>query len=602
MDHIISLISTEISPTLDLNIGRCTASHRTCAFRSCAVTKNLRNIDRRVRKKMLQDHRFYIPSEARACVIHYESKAWNDLNNFGEAKKTYKKRQIEDMVDLLRSQDTPNDGLNVDCFTSDMKIATGLDAKQFQELFDSIPLLQTKYKDNISRARSALYTYMLRLRTGQTLEQIASGLRKSHTTVIRRLNTVREVLIKHFVPPQLNSICARNQLLANTSEMSRILYCNSDTDKVVLVLDGTYIYIENSGNQSFQKKTYTQQKKRNFIKIMMCVTTNGKIVFVSGPYAAVENDAKILNTILDKNKCHVFSQLQPGDVCLVDRGFRDCVEVLKSKLLDVRIPECIPKQKKQLTTMQANRSRLVTKCRYVVEARNGHMKCVWRMFKMVWTTKALPHLMDDFRIGAALLNKFFRNILTDKNLSAEVANRMLQRSHEPNKIAKIIDQATFQSNLKTFQSVDNFDMFPEMTEDDLFLFALGVYQIAQARNYCTRHLTENGGRFVCYVCPRDICLRYFESLATEQSQLNLFYIQLLSRHVNNSTYRTYLLIDSNKVGNQCVIGYYCGCKIGSRTVGCCSHVMCMIWYLGPIHKVAGFLDNFLDNSSSEEED
>lgn len=26
------------------------------------------------------------------------------------------------------------------------------------------------------------------------------------------------------------------------------------------------------------------------------------------------------------------------------------------------------------------------------------------LFKMVWTTKALPHLMDDFRIGAALLN------------------------------------------------------------------------------------------------------------------------------------------------------------------------------------------------------
>lgn len=79
-----------------------------------------------------------------------------------------------------------------------------------------------------------------------------------------------------------------------------------------------------------------------------------------------------MNNIWGKN---IFSKLERADVCLVDRGFRDCVEVLKSKQLDVGMPEMISKKDKQLTTAQANRSRLVTKCRYVVEARNGHMKC-----------------------------------------------------------------------------------------------------------------------------------------------------------------------------------------------------------------------------------
>lgn len=410
------------------------------------------------------------------------------------------------------------------------------------------------------------------------------------------------------MPLHLNSIWTRDQLQANTTELSHILYCDGDTTKVVLVFDGTYIYVENSGNQTFQKKTYTSQKKRNLIKIMMCVTSNGKIVFASGPHAAVENDAKILTSILDSNHCFIFSQLEPADVCLVDRGFRDCVEFLKSKQLDVRMPEFISKKHKQLTTLQANRSRLVTKCRYVVEARNGHMKCVWRLFKMVWTTKAVPHLMEDFQIGAALLNKFFQNILADKNLSSEVATRMLRALHEPNTIQKIIEKAEFQRNLKQFQLIGDPDFFPQMTEDDLFLTALGVYQIAQAKNYVSRHLTENDGEFVCYLCPQDICVHHFKSFATDESQLYLLYMQLLSRHVNKLAYRTYLLIDANKTGNKSIIGYYCGCKNGARTVGSCSHVMSIIWYLGfarrkgPIHKVAGFLDNFLDHSSSEEDD
>lgn len=31
---------------------------------------------------------------------------------------------------------------------------------------------------------------------------------------------------------------------------------------------------------------------------------------------------------------------------------------------------------------------------------------------------------------------------------------------------------------------------------------------------------------------------------------------------------------------QPITGYYCDCKSGARTVGCCSHVAAVLWYLG----------------------
>lgn len=55
-------------------------------------------------------------------------------------------------------------------------------------------------------------------------------------------------------------------------------------------------------------------------------------------------------------------------------------------------------------------------------------------------------------------------------------------------------------------------------------------------------------------------------------------------------------------GVQCIKQYYCDCKNGMRTAGCCSHVMCLIYYLGccpqnvaDLQKVGKAHDAFFDN-------
>lgn len=83
--------------------------------------------------------------------------------------------------------------------------------------------------------------------------------------------------------------------------MARDLYCDGNHDTLISVADGTYIYCNKSGNFDFQRKTYSKQKLRNFIKSMVVVTTDG-YVDVLGPFEATENDAKIMIKIVNAHE------------------------------------------------------------------------------------------------------------------------------------------------------------------------------------------------------------------------------------------------------------------------------------------------------------
>lgn len=79
-----------------------------------------------------------------------------------------------------------------------------------------------------------------------------------------------------------------------------------------------------------------------------------------------------------------------------------------------------------LTNKQANDSRIVTKLRWVVEARNGHLKKIWPFFAKQWTTHELIHLDEDIRIAAALINIFFKLLIPDKADGEEIARGMMK--------------------------------------------------------------------------------------------------------------------------------------------------------------------------------
>lgn len=215
------------------------------------------------------------------------------------------------------------------------------------------------------------------MRTGQSDEDIGAEFDLCKMTIGRRLSVARRSLEENFVNNYVNVLPSREFLIHNTTQMSRELFHSENEDKIFLVWDATYIYINKSRNYDFQKVTYTKQKMRNFIKIMMCVTTNGYIVYALGPYEARDNDATIMRKI-DENY-NAFDVLDDGDTLILDRGFRDCVNHFEDKGFTVLMPSLVQKSEKkgQLTTIEANRTRLVTAIRFIVETRNGHMKTVW---------------------------------------------------------------------------------------------------------------------------------------------------------------------------------------------------------------------------------
>lgn len=286
------------------------------------------------------------------------------------------------------------------------------------------------------------------LRTDLPREDIANALHISCATVDRQLRLARAAMETDFVYEHVNVLKNHEDLVKHNTTMCRALFCYNNEDRAVLICDGTYIFTNKSRNYEFQKLTYTDKKKRNFIKIMMIVTTDGTIVYSLGPYSAHDNDAKILRNISETTDA--LDNLRENDVLMLDRGFRDCVKFFEDKGLVIKMPHLLQQSqnKCQLSTSEANKTRLVTATRFTVETRNGHMKTIWKRFNSEWNPLQVPHLMIDFHIGAALINKYFKTFEPNKGIERKIADRMLARVEMQNVVAKTVKTNAFQKIIK----------------------------------------------------------------------------------------------------------------------------------------------------------
>lgn len=136
----------------------------------------------------------------------------------------------------------------------------------------------------------------------------------------------------------------------------------------------------------------------------------------------------------------------------MDRGFRNAEEFLTAKGFEVKMPGFIEKTKLgQLTTKQANASRLVTACRFPVETRNGHMKTIWHLFDRTLITYDLPYAMRDYRIGASLINKFHVTMESNKFDAESIAKNMLLKENRQNEFAVVVNGNQFNQSVKKFE-------------------------------------------------------------------------------------------------------------------------------------------------------
>jgi len=117
-------------------------------------------------------------------------------------------------------------------------------------------------------------------------------------------------------------------------------------------------------------------KDRHLIKPALVVAPDGYILDIHGPYFSDSrnNDASMLQNEMDAAGLREW--FNNGDIFIVDRGYSDALPFLENLGINYKMLALLQQGQRQLNTDEANDSRLITKTRWIIEARNGHIKSV----------------------------------------------------------------------------------------------------------------------------------------------------------------------------------------------------------------------------------
>jgi len=411
--------------------------------------------------------------------------------------------------------------------------------------------------------RVCLALLLIKLRTGLSNAILSTLFGIQKRRVGRAITTARIALMSSFVPQYLgiDHVSPESIIKDHTTSMAKTLFAGGK-DVCILVVDGTYMFIQKSSNYSFQRRTYCMHKGRNLIKPMMLVTTTGYIVDVLGPYFSdsKNNDASILNNLLTSDSNKLRNWFPSNTIFVVDRGFRDSLNLLADFGFVSKMPHFFQKGSQHSTT-EANESRLVTKVRWVVEAINGLIK-TWKALSDVFPNSQIPYISDYVRIVCALCNAFRPPRIYDNHDNDLIAQRMLQLVSKPNCLQERAEKEAWTKRKVlwlpiTQESIPN---FPRLTLDELRYITLGVYQLKQAQSYTEEHMSNDG----------------LYSLFFYKQDENIIRVRIQSRHSSSKIYNLWI---ETTFGPNPIVGWYCQCKSGARVVGCCAHIASVLWYL-----------------------
>jgi len=410
----------------------------------------------------------------------------------------------------------------------------------------------------------ALVVFLFKLRTGNSNAILASILQLENEQLISEYSSAivksfqEDVLPFHFGLTSSN----RNDLIQNhTTEIAKNLFANHQN--VMLICDGTYARHQKSTNNEFQRKSFSGQKKVPLCKPFTICATDGYVIDMLGPYPANLNDAEILKILLqDPNG--LCKLLKEDDYVVLDRGFRDVKAELELKKINVLMP-ALKGKRKQLTTNESNESRYVTKIRWAVEAVHGILKQKYRLLDHKLDNKMLPKIGTYFRIASFLNNQFGKRLKSDTECSDDILERMRTRRDIENSLAIEAEEKGWLRKKIIFQNISSDDIldFPEMTERDLKILFTGSYQLSQAISYLAEMVDKDGKVNLQFV----------------KDEMNVLKLQVQSRHISRKMYRCFVKYKPNSVGISGLLQYACDCANGRRTVGCCSHIAAIVYYL-----------------------
>jgi hypothetical protein len=449
--------------------------------------------------------------------------------------------------------------------SGDYFILTGLDRLQFDDLCSHLPPSALRHSESRS-ARTAVACLMMKLRLGLSHEVLGVLFSfRNQQTVSRAIQSALSALTEHFVSSNLgfHHVTRRRVITEYTRPLAKLILTDASSDAAILAMDGTYVYVQKSSNYLLQRKLYCMHKGRPLVKMMMIVTTKGYIVSAMGPYYSdsKNNDSMMTKHIIYNDREDVRQWLHKGDVLVVDRGFRDCVSELERFGYKTRMPAFLPKSERQLTTVEANNTRLTTAVRWVVEARNGQIK-QFRFFNHVVPNTLMAFIGPAFQLVCAILNKYHSLCIVDTSKDQELARRMLESVGRTNRLKEYVEKCkelVRETRWLWMDASDAIKDFPILSINDFTQMNFGSYQLKQAKSYVFEHLNGDGT---------------FRVRVTK-NKADVMRASIQSRHTNAKKYDVWIEYSSTNV-----TGWYCTCKGGSRVLGCCAHISAIVWFLG----------------------
>ncbi|CAF1418557.1 unnamed protein product [Rotaria magnacalcarata] len=429
-----------------------------------------------------------------------------------------------------------------------------------------------------SRLRSvrvALTIFLAKIRLALSNRVLACVFRlASKRSVARICHQVRVVFMQDLVPYHVGfqhvsreTILAQHQTTVVTEPLT------NGRDQVVLIADGTYFFCQKSSNNEFQRRTYSQHEHRHLVKSM-----DGYIISSLGPFFtdSLNNDAAILKHCMLNNEQDVLSWLHDNDVLVLDRWFRDTVNTLYRLGLQVVMPGFLH-NKKQLPADDANRTRFVTKNRWVIESVNGKIK-QWKFMAQVIQHSTIRFISDYLDIICALINKYQCPAVKDIESGREIVMKMREMLTTENRLQERLAKHTGTTSLHWSEhNAANFQS-PPLTKENIRDLTFGSYQIRMEKSYIIEHIRQSQ--------TNEKEMEFLVELCNEHDDLVRARFQ--SRHSNNKKHIATVQFDNHK--QQPIDAWYFTCSAGAREVGMCTHITALLWRLG-VNKAVISTDN-----------
>ena len=221
----------------------------------------LRSISLDDRNLVLLKKNVFIPEGARCCSKHMvddrlKMDAMDTLRPFSVQDKQFNSTDIQLIISkwqMLFEQQRRFDFDNREVLSDDeYRIFTSLSKTQFDDLVCQISESTIRNSSNRS-IRTALAILLCKLRLGLSNSLLAVLFQlPDKRAVSRSLESARNALMSEFVPNNLgfNHITRRKIIHQHTSTIAQQLTCADEPDTAIVVIDGTYIYIQVKKNIS----------------------------------------------------------------------------------------------------------------------------------------------------------------------------------------------------------------------------------------------------------------------------------------------------------------------------------------------------------------